>query len=87
MPNPFKKKAREASEKTNEELIDEITKLTRLKKDDLNKLFPSRASKQKLLDLLDIVNDSTNANRNFVRLTSNIKALSGTIVKLVKFLV
>lgn len=87
MPNRYEEAARRAAEKTDEEYASEISSLTRLKDSEINRLFPTRADKDGLLEFLSIVNSATNENEKIVKLKKNIDNLAGTVIKLVKLLI
>jgi hypothetical protein len=78
------KKAREATEAEYASLISSITSLNDA---EIKKLFPERADKDKLVELLNIVNEATDDNDAINKLTKNIGTLAGTVVKLVKFVI
>lgn len=86
MPNRYEEAAKRAANTTNEEYASEISSLTRLKDSEINRLFPTRADKDGLLELLSIVNSVTNENEKIVKLKKNIDNLAGTVIKLVKLL-
>lgn len=79
--------AAEVADKTNEELASEISSLTRLKDNEINKLAPAKQDKERLLQLLEIVNSATSENEKAAKLKGNIESLAATAIKLVKVLV
>lgn len=84
--NPFERAAIEAAEKTNRELADELSGLTRLTNRQIQRLFPTRADKKRLTELLVIVNSATEENEKILRLKENLQELGGVVIKLVKTL-
>lgn len=84
--NPFEQAAKDAAAKTNEALGQELSGLTRLTDAELAKLFPERADKEHLAQLLEIVNSATDENEKIVRLKKNIDALGRVAIRLVKAL-
>lgn len=78
--------AAEVANKTNEDLASEISSLTHLKDNEINKLAPAKQDKEKLLQLLEIVNSATSENEKAVKLKENIESLAVTAIKLVKVL-
>ncbi len=74
---------KETAQRTNAELASEISSLTTLKDSQINRLFPTKPDKEKLLDLLEIVNAATTENQKITRLKKNIESLAGGVVKLV----
>jgi hypothetical protein len=80
MPSPydFSKEAK----LTNEQLSGELAKLTPLTAEQLNKLLPKKPDKQRLSQLIDIVNSSGSQNKKLASLTSSFKELGGVVLKL-----
>ena len=74
---------KETAQRTNAELASEISSLATLKDSQINRLFPTKPDKEKLLELLEIVNAATTENQKITRLKKNIESLAGTVVKLV----
>lgn len=87
MSNRYKGKGKETRFKTDKILANELSELTHLKKDEIKKLFPKRADKDKLDELLRIVRASTTQNQKIIKLKENIDALAPVVLKLVKHLV
>ena len=83
----YSKAAKDAREATESEYASLISSVTTLTDSDIKKLFPQRADKEKLIELLAVVKESTDENDAINKLTANIDHLAGTIVKLVKFAV
>ena len=84
--NPFTKAAEGAAKQTDEELMDEISRLCRLKTEEIIKLFPKKSDKTRLLQLLSIVNDSTSKNQKETKLKNNIEEFAGVVLKLLSVL-
>lgn len=80
----FDEIAEKSAKKTDAQLATEISSLTRLTDDEINKLFPQQVDKEKLLKLLEIVKESTDENEQIRKLMGNISDLAGTAVKLLK---
>ena len=78
---------RKTAEKTNAQLASEISSLTVLTDSQIVGLFPAKADKERLLELLEIVNAATTENQKIAQLKKNIESLAGTVVKLVGALV
>lgn len=72
----------QAADETDLQLESKISSLTHMSDDDINALFPKKADKEKLIQLMKIVNQSTSENEKKARLVNNIKDLAGTTVKL-----
>ncbi len=79
--------ARKARETVAKEHASIISSITSLKDDEIKELFPKRADKERLLELLTIVNESTTENKAKVKLIENIEHVAGTVIKLIKFAV
>ena len=72
---------------TNEQLADELAKLTPLTVDQVNNLLPNKVDKERLKTLIEIVNSSSSQNKKLAELTSNISELGGVALKvLIKYL-
>ena len=78
------KEVEEAARITNEQ-ISKISSLSRLTDDDIRKLCPKKGDAEKLTRLMKIVKEQAQMNKRKVELESNIKELSGTVIKLLKF--
>lgn len=81
--NPFTQVAREAANTTNARLDEQLSSLSRLTDGQLRSLFPSKADKQRLAELMAIVAEATAENEKVVQLKRNIDQLAGTVVRLV----
>lgn len=67
---------------TNEELSGELSKLTPLKAEEINKLLPRKVDKERFNEILKIVNSSASQNRKLVSLKENFEELGGVVLKL-----
>ena len=74
------------AQKTNEQLASEISSLTRLTDTEISSLAPDIPDKEKLLELLEIVNDATEENKKIRLLKQKIDSLAGIVVNLIKIL-
>jgi hypothetical protein len=73
---------------TNEELSGELSKLTPLKADEINRLLPRKVDKERLNEILKIVNNSASQNKKLVSLKENFEELGGVVLKLLtKYLI
>lgn len=72
----------QASDETDAQLVSNISSLTNMKDKDVQALFPEKADKENLIQLMKIVNQATSENEKKVRLVNNIEQLAGTTVKL-----
>ena len=77
----------DAADKTNTDLATELSNLTTLKGSEIERLFPTRADKEKLARLLEIVDAATEENKKIAQLKKNIDDLAGVVVRLVKVIV
>lgn len=82
----FSDAAHQAAEETNAEYASRISSLTRLTDTQIKRMFPTRADKDKLLELMKIVNSATSENNKINRISGNIKHLAGTVIRLIKIL-
>ena len=83
MPYDFSEEAK----LTNEQLGDELSKLTPLTAEEVNRLLPKRADKEGLKQLIQLVNSSELQNKKLASLTSNFSELGGVVLTvLTKFL-
>jgi hypothetical protein len=83
----YKDATERAAQLTNEQLTIQISSLTKLKKEEIETLFPDLADKEKLDQLISIVQDSTSENEQVSKLKDNIENLAGTAVKLLRYLI
>lgn len=80
--NPFTESATRAAEMTNAQLDARLAGLTRFTEAELRRLFPKKADKQRLDELISIVGAATAENRKIKALKDNIETLAGTIVRI-----
>ena len=69
------------AELTNEQLAGELAKLTPLTEEQLSGLLPRKVDKQRLKQIIDIVNSSASQNQKLASLTSNIADLGDVVLK------
>lgn len=84
--NKYAAAAKKAQMQTDEEYAGIISNLTRLKDDDIEKLFPEESDKDKLMELLTIVNATTSQNEKIAKLRENGEKFGVVILKLLKYL-
>ena len=70
----------EEAKLTNEELGDELARLTPLTAEEINKLLPKKADKEGLKQLIQLVNSSASQNKKLASLTSNFTELGGVVL-------
>lgn len=85
--NKYAEAAKKAQQQTDEEYQKIISGLTRLTNDEIEKLFPERADKQKLLELMALVNEGTDDNQKIIKLKENTEKFGAIAIKLLKLLV
>jgi len=77
MPYDFSEEAK----LTNEQLAGELAKLTPLTEEQVNRLLPTKVEKQRLKQLVEIVNGSASQNQKVASLTSNFTELGTVVLK------
>ena len=75
--------AAEAREETARDLAGDISSLTTMTDREINELFPSPADKQRLAELMEIVNGAGSRNEKINGIVDNIEHLAGVILKVV----
>ncbi len=68
---------------TNQQLAEELAKITPMTVDEINALLPRKADKQRLQQLIEIVSKAESENKKIAALTTNIGELGGVVVKVV----
>ncbi len=84
--NKYTAAAKKAQVQTDEEYAGIISSLTKIPDNDLEKFFPERADKDKLKELLTIVNSGTSYNEKITKLKENGEKLGILAIKLLKLL-
>jgi len=84
--NKYTAAAKKAQAQTDEEYAGILSSLTNIPDNDLEKLFPKRADKDKLKELLSIVNSGTSQNEKITKLKENGEKLGVLAIKLLKLL-
>jgi hypothetical protein len=84
--NKYTAAAKKAQVQTDEEYAGIISSLTKIPDNDLEKFFPERADKDKLKELLTIVNSGTSHNEKITKLKENGEKLGILAIKLLKLL-
>ena len=83
MPYDFSEEAK----LTNEQLAEELAKITPLTAEELNKLLPRKVDKKRFEQILNIVNSAASQQKKLAALQDNIAELGGVVIKLlVKYL-
>ena len=73
-----------SAEKTDVDLASEISSLVHLTNEEIEQLSPTRADKEKLIHLLEIVNAATDDNKKISLFKENIENLAGVALRLIK---
>lgn len=82
----FSDAAHRAATETNAEYASRISGLTSLTDAQIKRLFPTHADKDKLVELMEIVNSATSENSKINRISGNIKHLGSTVIRLIRIL-
>ena len=82
----FRKISEEAREATNANLAGEISSLTRLSEEDIQRLLPSKVDKERFGTLMAIVADSTSNNAKVASLKENMEDIGHVLVRILKLL-
>lgn len=85
-PNKYTAAAEQARKETDEKYRQVIATLTRLSEEDVERLFPTRTDKDRLLELLEIVTQETDDNIKVARLKEDIESYGTIILKLISLL-
>lgn len=75
--------AAEARQKTARDLAGDISSLTTMTDREINELFPTPGDKQRLAELMEIVNGTGSCNDKINGIVDNIEDLAGAILKVV----
>lgn len=73
-----------ASAKTKKVFGEKLSSLTTLTSEEVAVLFPTKADREELVELLRIVNASTADNVKKAKLTKRISKVSGAVIKIAK---
>ena len=77
MPFDFSK----AAQRTNEQLAEDLAKITPMTAAEIEALLPEKVDKQQFQQLIDIVGNAQSENEKIAALTTNIGQLAGVTVK------
>jgi hypothetical protein len=72
----------DAVARTNKKLALQISSVTRMTQDEVQKLFPAAADAEKLLKLMQTVKSAEDMNTKVTNIMSNIESFAGIIVTL-----
>jgi len=67
---------------TNQQLAEELAKVTPMTADEINRMLPRKADKQRLAELIAIVGSAASENARAAKLAQNMGELGGVAVKL-----
>ena len=76
----WSKIAAEAAEETDRQLAGDISSLTTMTDREIEELFPTHDDKQRLAELMKIVNGAGSRNEKITRIVDNIEDLAGTVL-------
>lgn len=76
--------SKRAAKQTDQELSEEMKKVTRLDENTLIKLFPTPADMGKLQELMEIVNASTGQNEKVAKFKEGAEKFADVAIKLIK---
>jgi hypothetical protein len=82
----FERISREARESTNRALADEISSLTFLTEEDVERLLPRKVDKERFGTLMAIVAADTDDNTKVAALRENLDDVGAVLVKILKLL-
>lgn len=74
----------EAEAETDAELASRISSLTRMTDAEIKELFPEKADKKKLVELMSIVKSSADMNEKKSKLIGNIGKFADTVITVLK---
>jgi hypothetical protein len=80
----FEKVSREARESTNRVLAQELTALTFLTEQDVERLLPRKVDKERFGTLMAIVAADTDDNAKVAALKENLEEVGGVLVKILR---
>jgi hypothetical protein len=86
MTGRFKEQMDKDAQQVNEELIKQIRRFTTMSEERIAEIAPEPADKEKLAQLLGIVNSATDENNKIALIKKNFDTLAGTIVNALKIL-
>ena len=85
MTNRFTSSARKASDLTNQQLADEISKLNHFK--DLEKLLPSVNDREEFIKLMNEVKKETDNDNKILYLQNNLKTAGSVVFKVLRMFI
>jgi hypothetical protein len=72
--------AKEAADETDDKLAGQISSLTRLKDEEVKKLFPEKGDVVKFIELMQIVNSADARNKKVNQIVENAEKFAGIIL-------
>ena len=85
MTNRFTSSARKATDLTNQQLADEISKLNHFK--DLEKLLPSVNDREEFIKLMNEVKKETDNDNKILYLQNNLKTAGSVVFKVLRMFI
>ena len=83
----FREIAKKTRKETNAKLAREISALMPLTENEIARLLPTKADKENLMRLMEIVSDATTENQKLAALTANINKLGSVAIRVIKAVV
>lgn len=84
MGNRFDDASKRAAQQTDQELQNEICRLSLLSQDDITTLFPKREDQEKLCALIQAVNSATDENSQLIAFREKMGTCASIALRLVK---
>lgn len=84
MPREYKYDFSKERELTNKQFAEELSTHTALSANRIQEILPHKADKNKLKELIEIVNSAASQNEKVAALLSNLENLGGVMLKLLK---
>jgi hypothetical protein len=82
----FKEISAEARKATNVGLAGELSSLTRLSEQDIQRLLPRKVDKEQFAALMAIVADSTDEDEKIAALKERLEEVGGVVVRILRLL-
>lgn len=86
MDNKYEKASKESADRTDLKYAQQISELLEIDPKKLAKYFPEQTDKDKLVELIKIVNNSTDQNEKIAQIQENISNYAETVISIVKYI-
>ena len=84
MPNRFRQIAARSANRTNREMAEELSQMTALTAEQIERMLPKKADKERFAELMAIVNSSASNNKKVATLRKNMNELGFVVMKVLK---